>query len=49
MVAIAESFWSQWERSREKRELLELEQLAAWLVTLYGLSKSTSSEAESSS
>jgi hypothetical protein len=38
MVAIAEGFFRRWEREREHRELVELEQLAVWLLTLLGTS-----------
>jgi hypothetical protein len=36
MVAIADSFRVRWERGRERREIAELEHLAALFLSLFG-------------
>ncbi len=38
MVAMTESVRDRWENDRERREVTELEQLARWLLALYGQS-----------
>jgi len=36
MVAISGRFRRRWYQEREKRDVAELERLAAWLIALYG-------------
>jgi len=37
MVAMSEEFRSRWEAERERREVAELEQLARFLMILFGI------------
>jgi hypothetical protein len=36
VVAISESFRASWIRQHELHDIAQLEQLAAWLIALYG-------------